>query len=93
MIGKCSFLLRLCDDASSGTLAPMEKGQRASWRRWLQPAAAIAAGNLLYFSLLPYLPKLLQHQIFQIDLGLAVDFLFCVGAYFGLRRWWFGRRV
>ncbi|MFQ5816535.1 MAG: hypothetical protein ACE5H2_01090 [Terriglobia bacterium] len=71
----------------------MGQEKQAARRRWREFALAIALGNLLYFSLLPYLPHPLQHQIFQLDLGLGIDFLLCVGIYFGLRRWVFRRRV
>jgi len=62
---------------------------RPAGRRWLEFGVAIAIGNVLYFSLLPYLPERLQHQVFQLDAGLAVDFLLCVGIYLCLRRWVF----
>jgi hypothetical protein len=55
----------------------------------LQALCAIILGNLAYFFLAPSLP-LPRHRPFQLDLGLVVDFWFCVVAY-GLirtaRRW------
>lgn len=63
---------------------------RCPWGEYL---GAIVLGNLAYFALFPLLPGSWQHQVFQLDLGLALDFLFCVGAYLGLRRWVFRRRV
>jgi hypothetical protein len=39
---------------------------------------AILAGNAIYFSVLRWLPPKAQHQPFQIDWGLAVDFWICV---------------
>jgi hypothetical protein len=47
------------------------------WRYLL----AILIGNLIYYSLLPYLPERARHQPFQIDWGLAVDFWFCLVCY------------
>ncbi|MFQ5925803.1 MAG: hypothetical protein ACE5MH_00020 [Terriglobia bacterium] len=67
--------------------------KKAAQRRWQEFAVAIVVGNLLYFSLLPSLPTPLQHRVFQLDLGLGLDFLLCVGTYLGLRRWVFRRRV
>jgi hypothetical protein len=55
----------------------------------LQALLAIALGNVAYFLLAPSLP-FPRHRPFQLDVGLLVDFWFCVVAY-GLirtaRRW------
>jgi hypothetical protein len=55
----------------------------------LQALLAIVLGNAAYIFLASSLP-LPRHRPFQIDLGLIVDFFFCVVAY-GLvrtaRRW------
>jgi hypothetical protein len=55
----------------------------------LQAFCAIVLGNVAYFFLAHSLP-LPRHRPFQIDIGLLVDFFFCVVA-FGLirtaRRW------
>ena len=48
---------------------------------------AIGTGNLFYFILLLVLPPPLRHTIFQVDLGLAVDFGLCLALYLALRRW------
>lgn len=71
----------------------MRQEKQTARRRWWEFAVAIVLGNLLYFSLLPVLPSPLQHQVFQLDLGLGLDFLLCVATYFGLRRWVFRRPV
>jgi hypothetical protein len=39
---------------------------------------AVLAGNAAYFLLLPYLPQAAQHELFRVDLGLVVDFWFCL---------------
>lgn len=50
---------------------------------------AVVLGNVAYFLLAPWLP-LPPHGIFQFDVGVFVDFWFCLAAY-GLirtaRRW------
>jgi hypothetical protein len=46
---------------------------------------AVLAGNAVYFLLMPHLPARFQHQPFQQDLGLVIDFLVCF-ALFGLLR-------
>jgi hypothetical protein len=39
---------------------------------------AVLAGNAAYFLLMPYLPPRARHVLFHIDLGLVVDFWFCL---------------
>jgi hypothetical protein len=55
----------------------------------IQALCAIILGNVAYFFFAPSLP-LARHRPFQLDVGLVVDFWFCVVAY-GLirtaRRW------
>lgn len=50
-------------------------------RRWAEYLIAILAGNIIYLAIEPELPILLRHRMFQIDLGLALDFLICVALY------------
>ena len=38
-------------------------------------------GNIIYLAIEPQLPTPLRHRMFQIDLGLALDFLICVALY------------
>jgi hypothetical protein len=40
--------------------------------------AAVLAGNAAYFLLMKHLPPQARHVPFQIDLGLLVDFWFCL---------------
>ncbi len=58
---------------------------RLQWpplRRWLEYLLAIVLGNAIYFfSLSPHLPRLLRHRLFQVDWGVAVDFIVCVLVY------------
>lgn len=57
---------------------------------FLQALLAVLLGNILYFLLVPSLPPIARHRPMRIDLGMAVDFWFCLVAY-GLirtaRRW------
>jgi hypothetical protein len=57
---------------------------------FLQALFAIILGNVVYFLLVPSLPAIARHRPFRIDLGMVVDFWFCLVAY-GLirtaRRW------
>lgn len=58
----------------------------------IQALCAIILGNVAYFLLAPSLP-LPRHRPFQLDVGMVVDFWFCLVAY-GLirtaRRWEIG---
>jgi hypothetical protein len=47
---------------------------------FLQALFAVILGNIAYFLLAPSLP-LPRHRPFQVDVGLLVDFWFCVVAY------------
>jgi hypothetical protein len=42
---------------------------------------AILAGNAIYFAVEPYLPPKGQHQLYQLDWGLAIDFWMCLVCY------------
>lgn len=57
---------------------------------FVQSLAAVLLGNAMYYLLMPSLPLAARHKLFQFDLGLVVDFWFCLVA-FGLiqtARWW-----
>ena len=61
---------------------------------FVQSLLAVLLGNAAYYVLMPSLPPAARHKLFQVDLGLVVDFWFCVVA-FGLIRtaqWWRHRR-
>jgi hypothetical protein len=66
--------------------------------RWLKALAAVLLGNALYFYLLPSLPPPAQHKPMQLDLGVLVDFWFCLVMYglieggMQLSRWLRSRR-
>jgi hypothetical protein len=48
---------------------------------FLQALLAIILGNVVYFALIPSLPTAARHRPFHIDLGLILDFWFCLVAY------------
>ena len=66
--------------------------------RWLKSLAAVLLGNALYFYLLPSLPPPAQHKPMRLDLGVLVDFWFCLVMYglieggMQLSRWLRGRK-
>jgi len=57
---------------------------------FLQALLAVILGNVVYFVLVPSLPMAARHRPFRLDLGMVIDFWFCLVAY-GLirtaRRW------
>jgi hypothetical protein len=57
---------------------------------FLQSLLAVLLGNATYYLLMPSLPPAARHKLFQLDLGLLVDFWFCVVAYGLIRtaQWW-----
>jgi len=56
----------------------------------IQALIAVVLGNVVYFLIAPSLPPVAQHRPFRLDLGMVLDFWFCLVAY-GLirtaRRW------
>ena len=48
---------------------------------FLQALLAIVLGNVVYFILAPSLPAVARHQLFKPDLGMLIDFWFCLVAY------------
>lgn len=47
----------------------------------VQALLGIILGNIVYFLLYPSLPAIARHRPTHIDLGLIIDFCFCVVAY------------
>ncbi len=48
---------------------------------FLQALLAIVLGNVVYFVLAPSFPPIARHHPFKPDLGMAIDFWFCLVAY------------
>jgi hypothetical protein len=46
---------------------------------------AVLAGNVLYYLAMPHLPPMWQHRLLTVDLGLGLDFIFCVAVYIVVR--------
>ena len=56
---------------------------------FLDSLIAVVAGNLVYFLLMPHLPPAARHSPMHVDLGVLIDFWFCLvflGAIKTLRR-------
>lgn len=47
----------------------------------VQALLAIILGNVVYFLLMPSFPTVARHRPFHLDLGMVIDFWFCVVAY------------
>jgi hypothetical protein len=69
-------------------------GGVSTTRRWAEYLVAVLGGNIIYLAIEPQLPIPLRHRMFQVDLGLALDFLICVTLYGLIRvaRGWGERR-
>jgi hypothetical protein len=48
---------------------------------FLQALLAIILGNVVYFVLVPSLPPAARHHRFHVDLGMILDFWFCLVVY------------
>ncbi|HEY3975461.1 MAG TPA: hypothetical protein VGM18_20845 [Candidatus Sulfotelmatobacter sp.] len=48
---------------------------------FLQALLAILLGNVVYFALVPSLPPAARHRPMRIDLGMVLDFWFCLAVY------------
>lgn len=59
---------------------------------FVQALIAVLGGNALYFLLMPYLPAQARHVPQRIDLGMLVDFWFCL-VIFGSIKTVAGRRA
>jgi hypothetical protein len=57
------------------------EGMSKAAGNFIHALAAVLAGNAAYFLLMKYLPPLARHMPFQFDLGLVVDFWFCLVAF------------
>ncbi len=57
---------------------------------FVQSFVAVVAGNAVYYLLMPHLPPAAQHTSTRLDLGVVVDFWFCLvflGAIKTAARW------
>jgi len=51
---------------------------KAAIEKIVQSLIAVVAGNVLYFLLMPHLPPAARHVPMRFDLGVVVDFWFCL---------------
>jgi hypothetical protein len=62
---------------------------------FVQSLIAVVGGNLVYFALMPHLPPAARHHPPHFDLGVIVDFWFCLvflGAIKTFTKWRHGSR-
>jgi putative flippase GtrA len=50
-------------------------------KNFLDALVAVLAGNALYYLLMPHLPAVAWHRLFQEDWGLLVDFAICTAIF------------
>jgi hypothetical protein len=46
-------------------------------KNFLDALLAVLSGNAIYYLLMPHLPPVARHRLFQEDWGLLVDFAIC----------------
>jgi hypothetical protein len=56
-------------------------------KNFLDALAAVLAGNAIYYLLMPHLPAVARHRLFQEDWGLLVDFAVCTAIFAGVKYW------
>ncbi len=64
---------------------------KSSVSNFVHALIAVLAGNAVYFLVMPYLPLAARHVAPRLDLGLVVDFWFCLVAL-GIVKAWARRR-
>lgn len=60
-----------------GKVATNSKSKNKTLQNFLDALLAVLAGNAIYYLLMPHLPPVVRHRLFQEDLGLLVDFAIC----------------
>ena len=69
-----------------GIAMPASQTGATLFSGWGESLAAVVAGNLAYFLVVPVLPAALRHELFRLDAGLFLDFVFCGVALVVIRR-------
>ena len=54
-------------------------------KNFLDALVAVLAGNAIYFVLMPHLPAVARHRLFQEDWGLLVDFAICAAIFVAVK--------
>jgi hypothetical protein len=55
---------------------------------FVQSLIAVVAGNLVYLLLMPHLPPAARHNPMKFDLGVIVDFWFCLVFLGAIKTFW-----
>jgi hypothetical protein len=50
-------------------------------KNFLDALLAVLSGNAIYYLLMPHLPPVARHRLFQEDWGLLVDFIICTAIF------------
>ena len=60
----------------------MAPDPKSTWKKtFWRSLVAVLGGNAIYYSVERFLPAAAQHRVFELDLGLAVDFWCCLFCY------------
>ena len=63
------------------TIPGIQVSKASVFANFAQALLAIILGNIVYFLLLPSLPLFARHHRYHMDLGLVLDFGFCLIIY------------
>ena len=55
----------------------IDQSKSKTVKNFLDALVAVLAGNAIYYLLMPHLPAVARHGLFQEDWGLLVDFAIC----------------
>jgi hypothetical protein len=53
------------------------RSKNRTMQNFLDALLAVLAGNAIYYLLMPHLPQVARHRLFQEDWGLLMDFAIC----------------
>ena len=70
-------------DEFFGSPSEADAVSKLAVNNFVQALIAVVVGNAVYFVLMPHLPPAARHAPFKTDIGLVVDFWFCL-VVFGL---------
>jgi hypothetical protein len=59
--------------------------EKKTWQNFLDALLAVLAGNAIYYLLMPHLPRVARHGLFQEDWGLLVDFAICTAIFLAVK--------
>src|SRR5271165_5328173 len=72
---------------SAGQSTTITTMKKKTMRNFLDALVAVLAGNAIYYLVMPHLPAVARHRLFQEDWGLLVDFAICSVIFAGVKHY------